>query len=77
MFENMKIINYIIITLYTLINNIFDVLSNLFNDRETFITKEGRDILNDEEKRRKLNKAIDHYRKYGNWDLLKEINNKI
>jgi hypothetical protein len=41
--------------------------------KDEFITEEGKEILENETKRQKLNKAIDQYKENGNWDGLSEV----
>jgi hypothetical protein len=47
-----------------------DVRKNTSSD---IISDEGKAILSDEKKRKKLTAAIEHYHKTGNWDKLAEV----
>lgn len=47
-----------------------DVKKNTSSD---VVSDEGKEILGDAEKRKKLQAAVDHYKKEGNWDLLHEV----
>lgn len=48
-----------------------DVNENTSTD---IVSDEGREVLSDSKKRDSLRKAIEHYHKEGNWDLLSKIN---
>lgn len=48
-----------------------DVDKNVSTD---IVSGEGREVLANKEKRESLKKAIEHYHKEGNWDLLSKIN---
>ncbi len=47
-----------------------DVRKNTSSD---IVSDEGKEILGDKEKREKLQAAVDHYHKEGNWDLLHKV----
>jgi hypothetical protein len=53
----------------------FVVLFNLLfeQDNDTFISKEGYEILNDPVRKEKLQKVLENYRKTGSWDGLKDV----
>lgn len=40
---------------------------------EQLISDEGKDILNDPKRKKNLEKAIQHYKEEGNWDLLEKV----
>lgn len=44
---------------------------------DDIVSEEGKDILNDPEKRVILRNAIDQYHEKGNWDGLNELNPKL
>lgn len=47
-----------------------DVNKNVSTD---IVSDEGREVLGNKEKRESLKKAIEHYHKEGNWDLLSKV----
>lgn len=60
-----------IIVLFTLLSKLFkDIRKNTSND---IVSEEGQEILGDPKKREDLRKAVEHYHKEGNWDLLANL----
>lgn len=47
-----------------------DIRKNTSND---IVSEEGQEILGDPQKRENLRKAVEHYHKEGNWDLLSKV----
>ncbi len=71
-----KIFNFLISLLSLLI--LFALISKIFkgikaNRNTDIVSDEGKDILNDPEKLKKLQAAVDQYHKNGNWDGLKSL----
>jgi hypothetical protein len=48
-------------------------IGRVLSESNGVISKEGLKILGDKKRRERLNKAVDHYKKHGNWDLMKEV----
>jgi hypothetical protein len=60
-----------IVVLFTLLSKLFkDIRKNTSND---IISEEGQEILGDPKKREELRKAVEHYHKEGNWNLLTNL----
>lgn len=62
-----------VIVLVTFLSKLIqDIRKNTSND---IISEEGQKLLGDSKKREDLRKAVEHYHKQGNWDLLEELAN--
>lgn len=61
----------IVAAVFVLLQRYFQQLQNSKEDE--FISDEGKKILQDKNKREKLNLAVEQFKESGSWDGLKEI----
>lgn len=61
-----------VLIIASLISRLFkDIKKNTASD---IVSDQGKKVLGDPAKRENLRKAVEHYHKEGNWDLLPKVN---
>lgn len=64
-------ISAIVIAVLVLLQRYFQQLQS--NKEDEFISDEGKKILQDKDKREKLNLAVEHFKESGSWEGLNKI----